>query len=183
MSDARTTQIAAEFLVEPIPNARTSQIAAEFLVGQPEPQAITTQIVAEWLITSVGGAGCQLSWVMPSPNPYPTAGAGGPIPIYFDEVEPEWGEFGKTFNDGAPVFSTIQTARTRNFAFQYDGLDQTQAKQLDDHYNSTRGGLSFTLIHPVTAEVITGVRYESYSRSPHTRVWSQARSVKLVRYP
>lgn len=179
----RTTQAAAEFLLEGDPAARTTQVVAEFLVQPPIPTCFTSQVVVEFLVQSAGAEGCELAWVMPTPNPYPTAANGGPIPVYFDEIRPEWGEFGREFADGNPAYNTIQTSRIRHFVFEYDGLDQAQAQVLDDHYNSTRGGLSFTLVHQRTGEIITGVRYEGYSRGPHVRVWSQTRSVKLVKYP
>ena len=37
--------------------------------------------------------------------------------------------------------------------------------------------------NPRTGETITGCRYEGYTRSNHLRVWSQARSAKIVKYP
>lgn len=183
MGNARTTQVAAEFLIEPIPNARTTQVAAEWLIAPPAPNAITTQLAAEWLIAPVSGDPCAQPWTMPTPNPYPAPSEGGPQYIYFDEIAPEWNPFGQKMGDGNPRFATIQTAGVRRFVFEYAGLDVTQANQLDAHYESTRGRLGFTLRHPRTGEILTGVRYEEYSRNPHQKLWSQTRSVKLVRYP
>lgn len=180
----RITQAVVEVLLEGDPSARVTQVVVEAMVQPPSPIAIVTQAVCEVLITRpTTDEACAASWVMPTPNPYPTFSNGGPLPIYFDEMEPDFNEFGKQFADGRPVFNTIQTTHVRRFVFEYDGLDQDEAAILDDHWDSTRGALSFTLIHPRTAEVITGVRYEDYSRSPHQRVWSQTRSVKLVKYP
>jgi hypothetical protein len=130
------------------------------------------------------GETCAASWTIPTvtalPQP-PTAGA--PRTIYFDEIEPDWGNFGHNFGDASSRHNTIQTSRIRRFLVEWDGLDQTQADLLDDHYDSTSGWLSFTATHPRTGESLTGCRYERYTRSPHIRYWSQARQAILVKYP
>ena len=35
---------------------------------------------------------------------------------------------------------------------------------------------------PRTGEVLTNCQYESYKINPHTKVWSQSRSVVLIKY-
>jgi hypothetical protein len=124
------------------------------------------------------GDSCSAPWTIPTPSAFPSS----PIPSYFDELESDWGTHGHTFPDGSPRHNTIQTAQIRIFAVEWDGLDQTEAAILDDHYESTRGGLRFTLTHPYTAEVITGVQYQNYDRDNHQKVWSQKRSAKLIKY-
>lgn len=128
------------------------------------------------------GDSCSGSWTMPTPAVFPFPAAGGPQHSYFAEIEPDWGEHSQRFGDGQQQTNTIQTARVRRFEVEWEGLTEAQAATLDDYYETTRGWLKFNLTHPQTAESITGVRFESYTRSPHKRVWSQSRSAKLVRY-
>jgi hypothetical protein len=124
---------------------------------------------------------CGYSWTIPSADPLPLPGNGGPIPSYFEELEPEWGEIESNFPSGRVRANTIQTAPVRRFAVEWQ-VDQDDAQELDEHHENARGGLKFTLVHPYTAETITGVRYEDYSRDEHNKVWLQTRSARLVKY-
>jgi hypothetical protein len=125
---------------------------------------------------------CARPWTIPTPTEFPVPAVSGIQYTYFDELEPDWGQFGQQFPDLTPEFNTIQTSRIRRFIFEWQGLDEAQAAVLDAHWESTRGGLPFTLTRPRTGEVITGVRYERYERTPHRRVWSQTRTAILVKY-
>ena len=125
---------------------------------------------------------CAYDWTIPTPTAFPLPSVGGPQFTMFKEVTPQWSEFGQAFGDGKPWFGTIQTTRIRYFEVEWDGLSSADATTLDNHHNSTRGILSFTVTVPRTAEVITNVRYASYTRSSHTRYWSQSRSARLVKY-
>lgn len=138
------------------------------------------------LIATLGaqtGESCAAAWTPPSPSSFPLPSNGGPQYAYFDEMEPDWGGFSSKFSDGSERFNTIQTVPTRRFVIEWDSLTAAQAASLDAHWESTRGGLSFTFVHPRTAEVITGVRYSKYSRNPHRVSWIQNRSAELMRYP
>jgi hypothetical protein len=130
----------------------------------------------------VGDGDCSLPWTIPTPSAFPLPSNGGPRPARFEEIEGEWNNFSQKFADGFEQSGGIQTSPIRRFAVEWDGLSQVEAAALDAHWNSTRGGLKFTVTHPHTAEVITGVRYRSYTRSPHRKVWAQARSAELVKY-
>lgn len=179
---AQVTQVAAEPVMLPTDSdVRVTQVAAEPLLLPTNQKARVTGLAAE-VVRVTPFNNCELPWTFPIPAAYPAPSAGGPQYQYFDETEPDWGQFGHQFGDGNPKYNTLQSARVRRFIFDYEGLSESEAATLDDHYESTRGAISFTLTHPRTAEVLTGVRYEEYSRSPHVRVWSQARSTKLVRY-
>ncbi|MFZ9311167.1 MAG: hypothetical protein ACO24O_06675 [Arenimonas sp.] len=182
MTQARVSQVAVEALVLPNPAARVSQIAVEVLVVPPNPGARVSQVAVEVLIRRSTAEDCAQAWTFPAINPYPVPDSGGPQYIFFNEVAPDWGEFGREFPDGTPAHNTMQTASVRRFVFRYAGLSQADAAILDAHYESTRGAISFTLVHPRTDEVITGVRYEAYSRGEHKRIWSQSRDVRLVKF-
>lgn len=180
---AQVTQVAAEPVIAATSSTvRQTQVAAEPVMLPTNQKVRVTQIVGEIVRVSAVN-NCELPWTFPIPTAYPTPSAGGPQYSYFDEIEPDWGNFGHQFGDGNPKYGSLQFARIRRFVFDHEGLSESEAATLDDHYESTRGAISFTLTHPRTAEVLTGVRYENYSRSPHVRVWSQARTARLVRYP
>lgn len=179
---ARVTQLAAEAAMLPTSEkVRVTQAVAEPVMLPTNEKARITQLVVEVVRTAFTEP-CGLPWTFPTPAAYPVPSLGGPLYLYFDEVEPDWGNFGHQFGDGNPKFGTIQSARVRRFVLDYGGLSEADATALDDHYESTKGAISFSFTHPRTAEVLTGVRYENYSRSPHFRVFSQARSARLVRY-
>ena len=124
--------------------------------------------------------GCGYPWTIPTPAALPLPANGGPRPSLFQEIEGDWGEFGQKFPDGKPVYNVIQAAPVRRWLVEWQA-DPTEETTLDAHYDSTRGGLSFSMTHPYTGEVISGVRYEEYSGS-HSKQWLQLRSAKLVRY-
>lgn len=180
----RVTQSVIEVLVLPVPNLRNTQSVIEVLINPVvEPNLRVTQSVVEVLILpSTSSNPCADTWTLPAPNPFPLPANGGPQYKRFQEMKGDWGQFGGAFPDGNERFNTIQTARVRRFEIDYEGLDQAQAKVLDDHFYSTRGGISFTITHPRTGEIITGVRYESYKYPEHRRVWAQQRSI-LLRKP
>ena len=125
---------------------------------------------------------CSAPWTIPSPAELPLASNGGPRHAFFQETEADWNEIRSEFRSGGSTARSLQSAPVRAFEIRWDGLSEAEALQLDTHWQSTSGGLTFTLVHPLTAEVITGVRYIGYSRSSHQRVWSQERSARLVKH-
>lgn len=126
-------------------------------------------------------APCSQTFIFPTPSALPLPSNGGPIPSYFNELEPDWGEFSQTFPDGLALSNTIQTVAVRRFEVEWD-VDQDEAQELDEHWESTCGGIKFQVTHPYTGEVINGVRYEDYDRTPHAKVWLQKRTARLVKY-
>lgn len=131
--------------------------------------------------TSAPGETCAYSWTIPTPDALPLT-VGSTRHTYFDEIEGDWGEHGQAFPDGHPSFTTIQTSAIRHFLVEWDGLSAEDAATLDAHWESTRGGLSFSVTHPRTAEVITNCRYESYDRTEHVRYWAQKRTARIVKF-
>lgn len=127
------------------------------------------------------GTGCTAPWTFPTPTALPFT-PGSTRYTYFDEIEGDWGEHGQKFPDGNPAHNTIQTAAVRRFIVEWDGLSAADAATLDAHYDSTSGGAKFTMVHPRTAESISGCRYESYERTEHVKYWAQKRTAKIVKY-
>lgn len=104
-----------------------------------------------------------------------------PIPVRFQEVAVNWGEFEQRFGTGQGDVNTLQRTPIRRFEIEWDGLTPEQAGTLDAHYERSHAGLSFTMTY--RGEVLTDCRYMSYSRTDHTRYWVQSRQATIVRYP
>ena len=104
-----------------------------------------------------------------------------PIPVRFQEVAVNWGEFEQRFATGIGDVNTLQRTPIRRFEIEWDGLTPEQAGALDAHYERSHAGLSFTMTY--RGEVLTNCRYMSYSRTDHTRYWVQSRQATIVRYP
>lgn len=182
-AQVRVTQVSAEVLIYPDTNVRVTQISAEALIGAVEANVRVTQLSAEALIAvSTSSNPCADPWTFPEPNPYPFPTIGGPQYLYIEEMATDWGEFGQEGPDGVPEWGTIQTSAVRRWTIEYNGLSVADANLLDAHYNSTRGGIAFTMTLPRSAEAVSNVRYESYKVNPHTRIWSQSRSVSLIKH-
>jgi hypothetical protein len=129
------------------------------------------------------GTGCAAGWTMPTPSALPQPPtANAPIPVRFQEVTPNWETYATQFADNTQRANTQLRQQIRMFEIEWDGLSQANAQMLDAHYDSTGGGLSFSIVYPHTGETITGCRYASYTRSPHTRYWSQSRTATIIRY-
>lgn len=153
---------------------------------------LSRTVVNPYFITGSSGAPCNRGtdsgevcsdpWTIPTPAVLPLAAAGGPQQSYFQEIEPDWGNFQQMFGDGKQVANTIQTARVRRWLVRWEGLSVTDAATLDAHWESTSGGLSFSMTDPHTSESITHVRYEDYQRPDHEKQWAQTRIAKLVKY-
>lgn len=144
-----------------------------------DPKFITSAGTGACEAGVASGGGCTDSWTIPTPASLPITGISF---TYFQEVEGDWGEIKKEFPDGTPNATTLQTSAVRRFEVEWDGLSEADAQTMDAHWDSTSGGLKFTIIHPHTAETITGVRYEDYNRADHQKVWAQKRTAKLVKY-
>jgi hypothetical protein len=194
--NVRATQSAAEALsTAAAPNLRATQAAAEGVTQTAAAFFRVTQAVVEVVISNPSRCGsviaissCPNEWEFPDPDPFPFPAAGGPQFEIFCEIEEDWGEHGHVFGDGEPTHNTIQTTGVRRWLVRYSGLDQTQAAILDDHYESTSGAISFDMTTPRgrdsagAGETITDVRYESYERPDHQKIWAQSREVKLIKY-
>lgn len=184
MGNLRVTQETMEVLLLPdSAKVRVTQAVLEVLLDPMSTANLrATQFSLEALILpSTSANPCADPWAFPSPNPFPFPLNGGPIYTAFEELAQDWGEHGGAFPDGVPLWNTIQTTPVRRWRIEYNGLDQTEADLLDDHFYSTRGGISFSMTVPRTSEALTGVRYESYRSNGHQKIWAQSRSVILVK--
>lgn len=93
------------------------------------------------------------------------------------------------YEDGGKDYNTSADTPPQLWTLEYDGLTETQAKVLDDHYASAKGkvlGFSFTEPRNVpwstTGSTYTDVHYEEYTKD-HSKVWGQKRTVVLAKRP
>jgi hypothetical protein len=157
-------------------NSKT--VDAEFITGPSVGSGIGGMTQG-----SQTGDACSPAWAIPSPTALPQPPtAGAPRPVRFQEMSAAWGNHGQTFGDMSSAHNTIQTARVRRFEIEWDGLSEAEAATLDAHYDSTSGGLAFSITNPHTAETVTGCRYLSYTQSPLVRKWSQRRSAVVIKF-
>lgn len=89
----------------------------------------------------------------------------------------------KLFKDLGATYGLPSTSSVLRWELRYDGMDETQAGVLDTHWAAAQGifgGFSFR--DPKTSILYTDVHYESMT-ADHTKSWSQARTVVLVKRP
>jgi hypothetical protein len=94
------------------------------------------------------------------------------------------------FEDGGVDFNVRAASPPQRWTFEFGGLNDTQAKVLDDHYADAHGqllGFSFTEPRDVpwshtTGSTYTDVHYESFEKD-HDKVWIQSRKITLIKRP
>jgi len=119
---------------------------------------------------------------MPSPTAYPTYLLGGPLHRRLYQETPEFQTVkGPKFYDGAQdTFNPPGVSPVRRWAIDYEGLTETEAALLDDHYEAAEGmHLGFPFTDPRTGIAYTNVKYLDYDRPAHNRRTIQARRVRL----
>lgn len=127
-------------------------------------------------------------------NEYPSPAFGGPPYLKFIRHPLDYKEitiFAKYEDGGVDTNESASTAPQR-WTFIYGGLTQTQAKVILDHYNTNRLSVKFTLQEPrndpwtgtVGTTYTNLVQYEEPVEQPdHPKAWTQALTVKLIKYP
>lgn len=124
-------------------------------------------------------------------NEYPTVAFSGPKPLNYFKRAKDYKEITdiSEFDDGGRDTNEHASDAPQYYELFYDGLTETEADVLDDHYNTNRLSGTFSFQEPrnepwtgTTGSTVT-VRYESYERVKHDKVWSQSRRVVLVKTP
>lgn len=126
------------------------------------------------------------------PSAYPNTATVGQTYSKYTKEKADWDEITvkSSFEDGGADFLLHAASPPQRWTFEYGGLTETQAKVLDDHYDSAQGqvqGFSFTepRNYPwtTTGSTFSDVHYESFERSHDPKLWSQTRKVVLIKRP
>lgn len=123
---------------------------------------------------------------------FPTAATIGiPLYNYYNKLDPAWDEVTVTsdFEDGGRDTNLTASAPAERWEIELDGLTETQAKVVMDHYNSAKGqNLDFSFVEPrnfpytTTGSTVTGVRYEKYEHTrPQRKYWSHSFRITLIK--
>jgi hypothetical protein len=129
--------------------------------------------------------------------PSPSVSGSNPIPLFYEELPQEFIVGQTTYDDGGADFK-LQAGGSgvRRWRLDYDGLTLAEAAILDAHlaacfYSSDQGsavGFNFRAHVPGTVwtdtsgTLYSNVHYEKYETG-HSKVWSQKRSVVLIKRP
>lgn len=115
----------------------------------------------------------------------------GPFFTKYTKRPKNWAEntLISTYEDLGRDFNTSATDVPQYWELEYDGLEDEDAKILDDFWDAHKLHVTFTFIEPrdhpwtgIEGGTFTGVRFASYE-ADHLKVWIQSRRVVLVRYP
>lgn len=114
---------------------------------------------------------------------YPVPSAGGPV---INRLVTQTREFKNdlTVNDDGTIDVNVQPCGIRRWQLEYDGLSESDAAALDNHFNSANGDANdFSFVNPRDSITYTAVRYEKYEVPRHPRKWALIRRVTLIRRP
>ena len=121
--------------------------------------------------------------------PLPSVSGSNPMPLVWYQM-PSIFQVGFTeYDDGGRDFK-LQNGGTgiRRWFLFYDGMDATKAAILDAHMLLAKldaDGLSANSFNyrDRDATLYSNVRYERYERPQHKKIWIQARTIQLVKFP
>lgn len=127
------------------------------------------------------------------PSAYPNTATIGQFYTTYKKEPPDWKDvtLEVIFEDQGADRNLSAASAVQRWAFVYRGLSETQAKVLDDHYDSANGpfqGFSFTepRNYPwsgTTGTVFTDVHYEVFERDHDRILHNQIRRVVLIKRP
>ena len=127
----------------------------------------------------------------PKQSPAGSAGMFGPPYLKYLKRAKDWGAITlvSTYEDQGRDFNTSADDAPQFWEFEYGGLDDTEAKVLDDFWDAHKLHVGFTFVEPrdvpwtdIEGDTYTDVHFESYEKD-HDKVWIQSRRVVLVKYP
>lgn len=117
----------------------------------------------------------------------------GPFYMKFRRLRKDWSEITviSTFEDAGRDFNEHADSVPQRWEITYDGLDERDAKILDEFWEAHRLSQTFTFIEPrdypwtdthSEGSTYNNVRFELYE-ADHSKVNIQSRRVVLVQYP
>lgn len=124
---------------------------------------------------------------------YPTPSQGGPQYSSYTKHAKRWEDVTliSEYEDKGVDTNTSAADVPQRWTFIYEVLTETEAKTLDDFWDSNNLSTTFSLIEPrdrpwtgAAGSTITSVRFESYEDQGHgENVTIQKRVVHLIKYP
>lgn len=123
--------------------------------------------------------------------PMISVSATNPRPLLFYQMPEQFQVSTTHFSDGG-VETMLQAGGNgiKTWVLEYEGMTEVEAAVLDSHSYSAKlpegdgpSAYTFNFRDRDTGTLYSGVRYLRYERVPHTKKWSQARRVVLVKYP
>lgn len=122
-------------------------------------------------------------------NEYPTPAFSGPPYLKYTKRAKDYKEITvfSHFEDGGIDTNEHAADAAQRYDFVYDGLTDTEAKVLLDHFITNRFSGTFSFQEPrnepwtTTGSTVT-VRYESFERD-HDKVWTQSIRLTLIKTP
>lgn len=127
------------------------------------------------------------------PSAYPNTATVGFTYTKYTKEKPDWDEITleSVFEDQGADYNQSADTPSQRWTIEYDILTETQAKVLDDHYDSAKGrvlGFSFTepRNYPRTGmagTTYTDVHYLEYERDHGEHFSIQRRRVVLIKRP
>lgn len=121
--------------------------------------------------------------------PLPSVSGSNPNPLIWYQL-PEEFQVGSTDYDDGGKDVKLQHGGTgiKRWVLQYNGQTAAQIAPLDAHMLLARldaNGLSANTFNYRDRDgtLYSGVRYEKFERVAHSKIWSQARNVQLVKFP
>lgn len=127
------------------------------------------------------------------PSAYPNTSTVGFTYTKYTKEKADWDAITieSIYEDQGADYNQSATTAPQRWTLEYDILTETQAKVLDDHYDSTKGKvLGFNFTEPrnypwshAAGTTFTDVHYESYEREHGEHLSIQRRRVVLVKRP
>ncbi len=127
------------------------------------------------------------------PGAYPNTSTVGMSYLKYTKEKADWDEITdrSIYEDKGADYNLSADVPPQRWTFEYGGLTETQAKVLDDHYDSAQGqNLGFSFTEPrnypstgTTGTAYTDVHYESYERGHDSVLSTQTRKVVLIKRP
>lgn len=106
---------------------------------------------------------------------------GGPLPVKQVDYPPDFEVIRYRMEDGG-IKTNVRPCGPVLVELEYDGLSESEAAVLDDHWELAKGKTNtFPYFDRRAGITYTGVRYEGFEIIPHTKYWSLARKIVLVR--
>ena len=121
-----------------------------------------------------------------SPGAFPLPAAGGPPYLKFHQYQAAYEEVTDKhiYEDGGASFQTFNDDAPIRWIIEYDGLEEAQVADLDEHRADAFGEVyGFSLTNPRTNVTYTDVHYDDSFEEDHAKVWQNRRVIHLIKRP